>query len=364
MTDLPPYPEGSEPPAGYPPLPSYPPAQEYPPAYPPPGYGVPPGYAPPGAYPPPYPAPGVPTQGMPPGMVPPQYPYPTYGYQVPGGQPLYDMYGQPVDPLVTPPGEGFAGWWSRLWKVFARSWGALALIIGVTSGLPAIVLGIYAAQSTTLTDLQHALQQKQDDPNSAFVFPHGLAQFVGVGIVLGVLAAVCRAVGWAASIWTLTRQAAGEPAPFGTAILYGLKNFPRVFGWVFVYSLLIGVGTVCCILPGLYFAIAGSLIVPLVIFSRGSVSESFRLVNKNFGAVLGRILAVYGLGLAVGVVSLILSSVLGAAGGTPGRIVSEVLSSVLGIPGTIILIIGVTLTYAEMRAKEMITTTPMMNQAL
>ena len=33
-------------------------------------------------------------------------------------------------------------------------------------------------------------------------------------------------------------------------------------------------------------------------------------------------------------------------------------------PGTIILIIGVTLTYAEMRAKEMITTTPMLNQAL
>ena len=48
-------------------------------------------------------------------------------------------------------------------------------------------------------------------------------------------------------------------------MVYGLKNFPRVFGWLLVYGLMVMIGGACCLLPGLYFAVAGCLIVPLVI---------------------------------------------------------------------------------------------------
>ncbi len=397
MTDLPPSPEGSGPYHGFPPadatLPDAAPPGVTPPAYPAPAYPVappgyaPPGYAPPGYAPPGYAPPGYAPPGYaPPGYAPPGYQvpgqyypapgmpysaYPTYGYQVPGGSPMYDVTGMGADPLVTPPTQGFAGWWSRLWQTFARSWRSLFPILLLTSVIPSVGFGAFISGPLKIfsTDLQQFQQLQQADPTTPI--PSDLAGDIAkIYAILGVYLLVFLlfgAVGWAASMWTITRQAAGEPAPFGRAFVYGLKNLPRVGGWLILYFLAITLASACFLIPGLYVAVAGSLIVPFVIFSRGSLPDSFRMVNKNFGPVLGRVATIYGLTLAVGLVVVLISSVAGSSVSSmsaSGFVIFEAVAAILTVPTSMVLVIGIFLTFAEMRAKEMLTTTPMLNQAL
>jgi hypothetical protein len=274
---------------------------------------------------------------------------------------MYDPYGLGEDPLVTPPPQGFGGWWSRLWKTLGRSWKQLALIIAVTSGLPALVFSLISSDSfSSVLDEMRTRQQE-----GVTGFPPDLITLYATLIGTQIVSAYLSAVGWGASIWTVTRQAAGMPAPFGQAMGYGLKNSLRIFGWLLLYGLMIGLGAVCCVLPGIYFALAGSMIVPLVIFSRGSISDSFRMVNKNFGAVLGRVLLVFAITLAVGLIGGVASGVFGAAMPTSGALaVSGTISAVLSIPTEMLLIVGILLTFAELRAREMPTTTTMLAQAL
>jgi hypothetical protein len=124
-----------------------------------------------------------------------------------------------------------------------------------------------------------------------------------------------------------------------------------------------------CFLPGLYLGVAASLVVPFAIFDRGTgaISGSFRLVNRNFGAVLGRLVIMFLLVAAASfVVNLIVSAVAGGSmtttttantGPSGGAILGEsVFSAIVSVPTTMFLIIGILMTYAQMRARAVPTT--------
>jgi hypothetical protein len=300
----------------------------------------------------------------------PPMPYPTSGFQVPGGVPGYDVTLMGSDPLVTPPGEGFSGWWMRLWKTFARSWVSLLPIVALTSALPwAIAALLIAAPLHTMTTQLHAIQLADRDGLPRPDSPDITSSLTMINVYTGIFFLVfliLGTVGWVAGIWTMTKQAAGEPAPFGRALRYGLTEFPRTFGRVFVYFLLILIGAMACLLPGLYFAVAGCLVVPLSVFSRGSIGDSFRMVKSDFGAVLGRVLTLYAVYFLIAGISAAMSSALGGADDVSIVLATslQMVGLILSIPPMILMIIGITLTFAEMRAREMPTSTELLNQAL
>jgi hypothetical protein len=313
---------------------------------------------------------GAPTP-VPPYPVLPSYPNPgqpatwgaTVGYQVPYVDPNWLSN----DPLVTPTIQGFGGWWERVWKTFSRSWRAVLPIVALTSGLPVLVL-VLATQSER-NRLGGLLDVQQPNETQAQLNAHLHAllsaelKVIGVGMIFAIVGAFIGGIGWSAAMWTITKQAVGEPAPFGHAMKFGARTCLRLGAWYLLYGLIVGAGIVCCLLPGLYFAVAGSLIAPIVIFRRdAAIRESFRLVNRNFGATLGRLASLVGLIVGTSVVIDVIR--LAAPSSGVGGVISNVVGAVAALPASILLIIGVLLTYAELQAREQPLNSAGLNAAL
>jgi hypothetical protein len=279
---------------------------------------------------------------------------PESGYQVP---PL--AYGPTEDPLVTPATEGFNGWFRRLFATLRRSWRSLVLISLTTYAAPvALVSALLALASRNLVVAA--------DGTARTSFDTGLL----ATIVLGALGAVLvtsflTAVGNAAAVWSVTREAAGHPAPLGSALGFGFRKAFRLWGWSLLYSLVVLVGICACVLPGLYFALAGCLYVPLTLYvgSGNPIGLSFSLVNRSFGAALGRmvllVLMVYGVEIALSIPLQFLR----AASATAG-LVGSLAVQVVTAPLALVLTIGSVLLFAELWAKHVATTTGNLDAAL
>ncbi|HEY9482463.1 MAG TPA: hypothetical protein VIR00_05830 [Micromonosporaceae bacterium] len=350
-------PDGSAyPQYGYGQVPPYPGGQNPGPQYPGQQY---PGQQYPGQQ---YPGQQYPGQQYPGQPYPDPYPSGPYG----AGTPYGGQIGYPADPLVPHPGGGFGAWWNTLWSAFARSWKQLLPIVALTSALPGILLTIVSVES--LSRSFTAVDDGDIYTNDVTVHWGTLGAFVGLGVVLGIVSLFASAIGWSGAMWLVTRQAAGAPASVGEALAFGARRCLRLGGLLVVVGLMVVVGLVACFLPGLYLAIAASLVVPFAIFDRGTgaISGSFRLVNRNFGAVLGRLVIMYLLvGAVSGVVNLIVSSIVGGsmtnatanASPSAGAIVGEaVFSAIVAVPTTMFLIIGILMTYSQMRARAVPTT--------
>jgi hypothetical protein len=290
--------------------------------YPPSGYG---NFGPPGP-------PAGPPAGPP---MPPEY-----GYLVPA----MPAYAAP-DRLVTPVHEGFGGWFSRVFATLGRSWLSLVLISWLTYGLPlAVLVPVFRYQLDRMLVAAPSAtgQVSVDDSRVGTLVVIILVAFIVIGFANG--------VAHAAVVWAVTREAAGQPRSLGGALGYGLRNGLRMFGWGLLYGLLVGVGLCACVAPGLYFALAGCLYVPVALYRRGMhpIGTSFSLVNRNFGAALGRmallIVMLYGvqLVLAVPVQAVTLQASQGVA-----LAVSIVLQFVTA-PLTLVTTVGSTLLFAEL----------------
>lgn len=246
--------------------------------YPPSGYGN---------FGPPAPPPGPP---LPPGLPygPPGPPLPPgYGYVVPMGPPP-----GAADPLVTPVHEGFSGWFGRVFAVLGRSWLSLLLISWVTYSLPyAVLVAVLRTQTGHLLIPGSPITSANGQQVTSYTLDNGqLGTFVVILVVGLVVVGFASGVAHAATVWSITTEAAGRPRSLGGALGYGLRNGLRLFGWSLLYGLIVGVGICACVIPGLYFALAGCLYGPVALYRRGMnpIGTSFTLVNRNFGAALGR----------------------------------------------------------------------------
>jgi hypothetical protein len=170
-------------------------------------------------------------------------------------------------------------------------------------------------------------------------------------------------VGWAAGTWAATRDAAGQPAPLGAALAYGVRRAPRLWLWTLLSGLIVLVGVCMCILPGVYFAFALALVGPVFLFERRNpIGRSFELFHGRFGMVLGRLALVSALLIAGGVAASLVAELvlLVAAGGSPfgqvdlsaGSVLAYTLSAVVAVPLAVVQLAGFLVTYAEQRCNE------------
>jgi hypothetical protein len=267
---------------------------------------------------------------------------------------------------VPHPGGGFNAWWSHVWSAFGRNWRQLLPIVLLTATLPGLIYTIVSVQinRNMFTFIDNG------DTSRMIVHWHNVAAVLAAGGVFAIVSAFTGAIGWSAGMWIVARRAVGAPAPLGTALAFGARNCARIGGILLVVGLMVSVGIVACLVPGLYLAVAASLVVPFAIFDRGTnaIGASFRLVNRNFGAVLGRLAIMYLLLAAVSVVVSIINTaasgrsvassdtVASGSGGSSAAIVGDVLLIVILVPSSMFLLIGILMTYAQMRARMVPTT--------
>jgi hypothetical protein len=309
--------------------------------------------------PPPYPVPGQPPYGVPP--VAPSAP----GAWASGAYPSAHGYGQswpgqgyvgPFDPLVTPPGAGISGWFTRATGVARRSWRSLLLIMLATQAVPAALIGLAVIAATPAT--RSASAGGATGAAQAGPMLNELLTFLGVVSVLAVLASLLQSVGWAAGTWVLTREALAEPVRVAAALRYGVRRALGLWAWTLLAGVIITAGACACVLPGIYAAFALSLAGPIFLFERvNPIGRSFRIVHSRFGMVLGRVAlvaaVVIGGSAAIGVAENVGLLAVGAnAGLSVGAGVVTVVAALLNLPFYAAQLVGLVITYAEQRGWE------------
>ncbi|MFU8875211.1 hypothetical protein [Micromonospora sp. SL4-19] len=281
------------------------------------------------------------------------------GHPLPGQPYGWHPGVDPNDPLVTPPYAGIAGWFSRCTGAVRRGWRQLLPIMLLTQALPAAVISVL---SLTLAPSD----QFGTGPDGAPILPDqyfpDLLTLYGAVFVVSLLLGPVQATGWAAGSWVVTRQAAGEAVGIGAAFRYGLRRALGLWGWNIVATLLITVGLLFCVVPGIYAMFALAVAGPVYLFERDNpIGRSFQMLHRRFGMMVGRV-ALVAVALVVGSVIGGMVELLGqlpfgtqpmdSAGTAVGAVAVAVLSAALVTPAYLAQLVGLLVTYAEQRAQE------------
>ena len=312
--------------------------QQQGPDHQPPSAGGPPGYPDPQGYHPEpqgYPGPqgyNPGPQGYNPG--PQGYPAPA-GYPNAPGQPGYPSPpgypagpGSSPDPLVP---FDFGDWLNKVLQGVRRSWKPLAVIY-LLAMVPYLL--IFVLISTIFLD--------------GGVTPD-LGVFAGTNFVSLVLLIGFVALAEVASFYVVVRDAAGLPYRPADVWAFTVRRAAPMVGWLLLAVLLIGIGLLLLVVPGIYLGVVlAPTLAGVVACERGPISRCFTLVHNHFGAVLGRMLFSY---LVLGIAAVILSLLGGLlAFGAP--VLGEVLGVLLTLPVTIVGMMVFVVIYAEVRFRE------------
>lgn len=235
-----------------------------------------------------------------------------------------------VDPLVP---ADIGGWLRRILDVVQRSLVpllqiqvAVALVGLVATTVAGVPAGGPALDPTTVT-------------------PQQAGQLVGGGIVAVLVALVVGAFASAASVFIAVRHANGQEADLGTALSFAAGRVLPLIGWNIVAGLLIGLGVIAFIVPGIYLAVVLlSCLTGVVVIERNGIGRTFTLVNHRFWPTFGRMALVAVAGAVYFGVAGALAASLGP-GSLAAAVVQAVLSVLAGMVGTGVAVV----TYAELR---------------
>ncbi|MDT7568808.1 MAG: hypothetical protein QOG76_7432 [Pseudonocardiales bacterium] len=331
-----PAPESSPPPPSYPNYPSAPTPQE---GYPQQGAA---GSYQPDSYPPQQDYP--PQQSYPPGGGFQNYPAGYSGYPETGGGMV-----PPNDPLVP---ANFAGWFQRIVEVIRRSFQQLAMLQLIAALVSAVVGAVLAGASPDTS--AYSTQVEADAAAGAAPDLGALGGAVGTVLVLslvgGLISLVANAFVQSGSIYVAIRDAAGQPATASDGLRFSVGRALPLIGWGLLGGLIVGVGVVLLVIPGLYLAVViFSSLYGVVVVERGGLGRCFALIKGRFWATTGRLVVAFLLGAVYyGVVH----EVAAAIGGGPTGVFALILQAILMIPLGVATIAVVTVTYAELRFHE------------
>jgi hypothetical protein len=280
---------------------------------------------------------------------------PAGGYSVP------QQYTPPAgsgDPLVPPANTSYGAWFSAVRAAAQRSWKSTVIIsaIGITAPLAIVTLISYvmgAGGTFTIFSLF-------GHPGLSFV---GYVGAMFIKMVLLVAASFVAAVGWAAGSWALVQEAkTGRAANVSAAFQYGMKRAMRLFPWTVAAGLACVFGVFFFWVPGLLLAFAVSMFGFVAVFepAPNPLMRSWNLLQKSIGPAAARIGTLLGIYLVYywiisGIVFVIsLPFQIFSSGATRGFGVGffEMIGTFVLAPGIALLMVGLLVTYGELRSHE------------
>ncbi|SNY29396.1 hypothetical protein [Paractinoplanes atraurantiacus] len=275
--------------------------------------------------------PPPPREPIPPGHVPPPPAYTPPPNWSKGARAAY--HAGPYDPLVS---GDYSGWWQRGIFLLRTLWKPMALVQLAGNG-PLVVLGGLAAVPVTYNGLSD--QQWLDDP--AVVLP------VVIPVVL--IAILVTLIVQLATVEIVAQHVTGRPVSVGAALLTGLRRLPAFIGWGIPAGLLIALGSIFCLLPGIYVAAVMVTLPVIILAERGRViGRAFHLFHADFGASAARIATLFGVQLALGVAEGVVGII---AGLDPSGVTSIAVSVAFAIGTGVFLAPFLLTTYADLRAR-------------
>lgn len=160
--------------------------------------------------------------------------------------------------------------------------------------LSAIAMTIYNVKAQELMS-QAIVPGEKPNPFAVFTAMGSLLSYVSVAMALSLIASsmlFCTVYGYI----KLYIQNSAEGFSINDVWLEVTKYFWAVLGAAFVVGLVILAGTIFCLLPGIYFGVALSIVFCIMIFEEkkfsASFSRSIKLINTNWWLTFGVILIV------------------------------------------------------------------------
>ncbi len=191
----------------------------------------------------------------------------------------------------------FSDWWVKVIGVLTRSWQPL-LFIQLATVVPGMIIAaiVTAAAGTDSTVVSVG------------------AAIVGVlgAIILFVVALLAQG----ASVYVVGKQASGQEVGAGPALTFAAGRALPLLGWGLLAGLLVMLGLIVLIIPGLYLIVVfAASLTGVIMFERAGIGRTFALVNPAFGQTLGRLLTFL---LAAIVYSAIVGAIVSALVGPRG----------------------------------------------
>lgn len=291
--------------------------------------------------PPPYPGSDPSDQGEP------QPGHPGAG-NYPSGFPAYPGSGPQFvdDPLVP---LDFAGWFRRSIDVARRSFVTLATLQLISAVVGLVVSIATAGPTTAFLDQTMALQASAETgaPPDMTAFGAAFGDYAVIMLFSWAISIVVTAVVMGASLFVAIRDADGTPATAADGLRFAAKRAPLFAAWLALAWIMIGVGTVFFLIPGIYLALVLlSSLAGVVVVERNGIGRCFDIIRGRFWATTGRMLITL---LLVGVYAFIVYGIAGALGGGPTSVSTAVLHAILAIPASIVIVGIAAVTYAELR---------------
>ncbi|XVV13805.1 hypothetical protein ACQP2X_05455 [Actinoplanes sp. CA-131856] len=275
--------------------------------------------------------PPTPREPIPPGYVPPPPAYAPPPEWSKGARAAY--HAGPYDPLVS---GDYSGWWQRGIFLLRTLWKPMALVQLIGNG-PLLVLGGVAAVPVTYNGFSD--QEWIENPAAA------LSVIIPI-ILIAVLVALIVQL---ATVEIAVQHVTGRTVSVGDALRTGLRRLPAFIGWGIPAGLLIALGSVFCLLPGIYVAAVMVTLPVIILAERGRViGRAFDLFHADFGASAGRVATLFGVQLVLGVAEGIVGVI---AGLDPTGVTGIAVSVAFAIGTGVFLAPFLLTTYADLRAR-------------
>jgi hypothetical protein len=114
-----------------------------------------------------------------------------------------------------------------------------------------------------------------------------------------------------ASLHVLVQRATGRQVSVRAAMLAGLRRVHAMIGWGILAGLLVLVGVVLCVVPGIYVGLVMVVLPAIVLLERGrGIGRAFELFHAKFGESLARVATIAGIYLVGGIVQSAISGLL------------------------------------------------------
>lgn len=230
----------------------------------------------------------------------------------------------PPDPLVP---ADFGGWVEKVVGIVRRSFAQLLMIqIGLT---------VVSAVGVAILD---DIAVSRDPTVATF----------GLFILAIAILLIFTAFAQVSSFFIATLDAADEPNSTGATFRFASDRVLPLMGWSVVSSIMMVIGFVLLVIPGIYLSIVFvATLIGVVTVERGNIDRCFRLVNQRIWPTTGRMLLVFLIfityfGLDAGI------EYYTGADSIVKNVLSWIFSIIIGLFG-----VGVSVvTYAELRFHE------------
>jgi hypothetical protein len=224
---------------------------------------------------------------------------------------------------------------SRAFDVIKRNagpYGGVALLLG---GLPGLLVGfatLYGVES--------------DNPVGMFLSPYYWAAIL--------VSWLCGSVLQAALVRSSILDLSGRPADIGGSLTLALTLLLPLIALTLLTSIILIVGFILLIVPGIIFYVIFSVAVPVMVEERpgviGSLERSVALTRGSRWQVFGVLVIFVLFNMAVGMVLTVVGGVAGAGAGSQPSLAGQLfVSSVSGVAVALVLAALLASLYVELR---------------